>query len=1273
MRDGLQQLIIARSQGGTRPKTRRIADDVILMHLPPGYELNNKLKFNNSLLPVYGELSVLYIDDPKHATELIELVRLRATSPLINSIPPKRRAKPLPPHSEHAENIQYICDFLDEEEENRASQYRHVMGRIHEVIISGLLKYVSSEPGNDKTKVLAYLQNLGRASPVWEERVKKLLLEEHKVLQDMIKEIQGGWPFLQHFLGSNMITANQWERLVITAMAETVRKSPVLRDYHMVVYDVSIDHFIHGKVGETLLTSLDAWKCDVESINSDSFRINSPFMTSRKHPMQRLDELGEKFFRKLTNTYQSGELLYTRAVLCRSILTTYFFQAFISVWDDCVLNGHLQGLKGLVPVYPKIMDRLRDHMAHGTCPRECHPGTRRKIAQGDADDIPCILPPKPSRILVVQAAVSEDVEMVDADPLSDRSSETIIQQDESRPSVAPSISKEEERRRKRRDRRKQVRKATLITIEQKPTQGSSATGGPLVTRIERLEFPSGGPIEVLDAASTPSQMMKTPDETKTSKDINTINLETQPLISSRSISRVEDEPKHLGLALEVLNGGPEVIEEVEKITLPEASVGGQNYIKNRAKKERRKARAANVAVLQAEQTSPRAEQKAAVSPPVKEITPAENSKPAEKSEEIKLSNTGVPLQSIGELTKTVHQKQENKMPRRRKTTTQVAPRTVPGAIGIGPTAQQAVQTDQPPASKSQASTPSKPDSDLYDDPEAIAAGIKASEEEESSWTKVGGKKPEISKTAKFMEIRGLRSFGHGHNAVFPNKNVPPRSHPHHKPNPKASGVQGKSLPVQNKAKVGPPQGQGKTTPPHAQVKIVSPQSEMKVTTPQSQTRSVATNQSQTKPAQNQTIAKSDVTKTSTPSKKPSPKESQKPPGKQHRQKREACLPVINSMKEFPTLATSTKLLGRQKDSQSTGEQPMDMTVELASHEVESPASTHTTTASAIGETKASDKDSVQKKAQSVSVVSPSHPASSVKTQKSESSIVPRAVEQKEDTTTITTTTIPKATESVSEHLAVKGQVHDTDAKAPIIESKGTSDLSTSTSPLAKTSNKSTAPVTPTRALTKRERRALAKKIAEEKKVPKLSIKERAELRRSLENKKSPEPAEKVKDDPIVPVVAQEEASTTESPGIAHSGTQTISPVITHTGSLPESPAITDAGNPVVSSVDGETSTVPSVSPGIVHPGTSALSPGNVHPGTSTEANTNTSSQIKLASGVNNGMRYEVVATQEAATILGGATNWVPAPALGFSQLGYGPGVGGFVGGPPQPNNFGGVG
>ncbi|KAF3110148.1 hypothetical protein TWF706_000884 [Orbilia oligospora] len=1221
MRDGLQQLIIARSQGGTRPKTRRIADDVILMHLPPGYELNNKLKFNNSLLPVYGELSVLYIDDPKHATELIELVRLRATSPLINSIPPKRRAKPLPPHSEHAENIQYICDFLDEEEENQASQYRHVMGRIHEVIISGLLKYVSSEPGNDKTKVLAYLQNLGRASPVWEERVKKLLLEEHKVLQDMIKEIQGGWPFLQHFLSSNMITANQWERLVITAMAETVRKSPVLRDYHMVVYDVSIDHFIHGKVGETLLTSLDAWKCDVESINSDSFRINSPFMTSRKHPMQRLDELGEKFFRKLTNTYQSGELLYTRAVLCRSILTTYFFQAFISVWDDCVLNGHLQGLKGLVPVYPKIMDRLRDHMAHGTCPRECHPGTRRKIAQGDADDIPCILPPKPSRILVVQAAVSEDVEMVDADPLSDSSSETIIQQDESRPSVAPSISKEEERRRKRRDRRKQVRKATLITIEQKPTQGSSATGGPLVTRIERLEFPSGGPIEVLDAASTPSQMMKTPDETKTSKDINTINLETQPLISSRSISRVEDEPKHLGLALEVLNGRPEVIEEVEKITLPEASVGGQNYIKNRAKKERRKARAANVAALQAEQTSPRAEQKAAVSPPVKEITP------------------GVPLQSIGELTKTVHQKQENKMPRRRKTTTQVAPRMVPGAIGIGPTAQQAVQTDQPAAMKSQASTPSKPDSDLYDDPEAIAAGIKASEEEESSWTKVGGKKPEISKTAKFMEVRGLRSFGHGHNAVFPNKNVSPRSHPHHKPNPKAWGVQGKSLPVQNKARVGPPQGQGKTTPPHAQVKVVSPQSEMKVTTPQSQTRSVATNQSQTKPAQNQTIPKPDVTKTSTPSKKPSLKESQKPSGKQHRQKREARLPVINSMKEFPTLATSTKLLGRQKDSQSTGEQPMDMTVELASHEVESPASTNTTTASAIGETKASDKDSVQKKAQSVSVVSPSHPASSVKTQKSESSIVPRAVEQKEDTTTITTT-IPKATESVSEHLAVKGQVHDTDAKAPITESKGTPDLSTSTSPLAGTSNKSTAPVTPTRALTKRERRAMAKKIAEEQKVPKLSIKERAELRRSLENKKSPEPAEKVKDDPVIPVVVQEEASTTESPGIAYPGTQTISPVITHTGSLPESPAITDAGNPVVSSVDGETSTVPS---------------------------------IRLASGVNNGMRYEVVATQEAATILGGATTWVPAPAPGFSQLGYGPGVGGFVGGPPQPNNFGGVG
>ncbi|RVD82312.1 uncharacterized protein DFL_006742 [Arthrobotrys flagrans] len=297
MPNGLQQLIIARAEGGTRPKTRRIANNVVLMHLPPGYEMNNKLKLNSSLLPGFGELSVLYIDDPRHATELIELVRLRAASPLVNSIPPKRRETPLPPHNEHPGNIKYIGDFLDKEEEAQASQYRHVMSRIHEVIITGLLKYVSSDTSTDRSRVLAYLQNLGRASPVWEERAKELLLEEHQVLQDMIKEIYGGWALLQHFLSSNMITAAQWECLVITAMVETVRKSPILRDYHMVVYDVSIDHFVHGKVGETLLTSLDAWMCPIDVITGDSFRINSPFMTSRKHPMQRLDELGEKFFR----------------------------------------------------------------------------------------------------------------------------------------------------------------------------------------------------------------------------------------------------------------------------------------------------------------------------------------------------------------------------------------------------------------------------------------------------------------------------------------------------------------------------------------------------------------------------------------------------------------------------------------------------------------------------------------------------------------------------------------------------------------------------------------------------------------------------------------------------------------------------------------------------------------------------------------------------------------------------------------------------------------
>ncbi|KAK6528327.1 hypothetical protein TWF281_009570 [Arthrobotrys megalospora] len=1277
MPDGLQQLIIARAETGIRPKTRIIAEDVYLMLLPPGYELTNKLKINSSLLPSHGELSVLYIDDPKQTSELLELVRLRAASPLVNSIPPTRRTRPLPPHNENPENIKFIGEVLGEEEDAQASQYRHVMGRIHEVIGAGLLKFVSSEPSDEnKIKVLPYLQNLGHASPVWEERAKKLLIEEQQVLQQIIKEIRGGWLFLHHFLSSNCITAADWERLVVTAMAETVRKSPILRDYHMVAYDVGIDHFVHGKVGETLLLQLDAWKCPPNAIDSDSFRINSPFMTGRKHPMQRLDELGEKFFRKLTNTYQSGETLYTRAVLCRSLLITYFFQSFVSVWDDCLLNGHLQGLKGLVPAYPKIIDRLRDYMARGSCPRESHPEFRhmaKQSTQGEDEStamIPVIkiVPPQPCFPSVVETPVSKDIEMVDAGPLSDNSSDTIIQEEELAP-PAP-VSKEDqklEKRKFRRDKRRQIRRAAMgiEEIQNEPTGEEK-----LLTSISEALLDHG----VFDAASALPKTVDENSELETAAPETALNLQIRSLLDDLSIKKKDSKTKPKPIA-NVFKVSPEKSsEEVEKLVLSGTSLGGPNNAKNKAKKERRRAKAANlVALQQIEHTSAGEEQDLGIIPPAtedgvlgtspvpkkqskkkkKRVSKEEKSEPSQQAEELKLSDTSVLSQSLEKLPESVLQDTEDTMPRRRKSLPTTTVNTVPGAVFV--------QAQSESANNSQATTPSKPDTDLlYDDPEAIAAGIKASEEEESSWTKVGSKKNDNFKGGKFMNT--IQTRGSGHNAVFPNKNIHSRPPPH-KPHSKPPMVQAKVAPTQNQGS--PKPGVSSATAPGK--KPLSKENQKPL------------------PKENQKSLPKD-------SQKQLPKENQKQSGKNSRQKREARLPAFDSMKEFPTLAASTKLLSRSKDAQSTGEPSVDMNVELASQGIESLAAPETTAESAVGDAKASDQGSLKQKVQSVSVASPPHPAVLTKAHSNEPSIVAEVVQAKKNTTTP-----QSSTESVIEPLATKGQVQNTQANVSMTEQKSEPTLSTSSSPLAETSYKGTPIVakdqTPVRALTKKERRALAKKVPEDQKTPKLSIKERAELRRSLESKKSPESVGKTKGGSDAAVVTPEEVSLIESPGIAHPGTQTVSPVITHTGSLPQSPAIVHAGKPAVSSenpaiTDGGISTGSTQSPGIVHPGisvSSTTSPGITHPGTSKEASVETSpeptivrpaegsgavtgsaedvatnsreglgseviglpaepprpKEVRIASGVSNGKRYNIVAYGAAAKVLSGRNTTTP--------------------------------
>ncbi|KAK6360301.1 hypothetical protein TWF730_006448 [Orbilia blumenaviensis] len=837
--NNVQQLIIARAEGGSRPKTRRIADDVILMHLPPGYEMTNKLKISSSVLPAHGELSVLYIDDPKHANELIELVNLRSASPLVNSIPPPRRNKPLPPHNEHPENIKFIGDLLDEDDEAHASHYRHVVSRIHEVMATGILKYVNSEHPDDKANIIPYLQYLGRASPVWEDRAKKLLIEEQRVLQQIIKEIRGGWQFLYYFLSSNKITAANWDRLVITSMAQTVGKSPILRDYHAIAYDVSIDNFVHGKVGETLLTQLDAWKCAPDAINPDSFRIDSPYMTSRKHPMQRLDELGEKFFRKLTNTHQSGEILYTRAVLCRSILITYFFQNFVSVWDDCILNGHIQGLKGIVPSYPKIVDRLREYMSHGSCPRENHPDFRnatKRFVHGENDIHPA--PSKSAQILVVKASTLGEFTMVESRPLSEDSSGAIIKQG-MESSTKASISKMEEKKRNRRDRRKQMRRATIGSVEERPAPGEPTTeavigilepfSSEILVDTERQDFASGSSNRADD-----SLVIEPP------KTVPFVNPQTRSLIEDLGIKGLD-----ISKNTDSVTGGSGGVMEVavdEKAPLPGPSVAGQNYSRNRAKKERRKARAANLIALQEiEQASLGAKKDVAVSPPTnndalvvpktKKSKKRKNSHPKaenlgliQRAEEEKPTETDIFSNSPEKQIQPVPQEQvESKMPRRRRGNSQMP--TAPGAA--------VAQTNEPVKM-----SPTKPDVDLYDDPEAIAAGIKASEEDESSWTKVGGKKHETSKAAKFMEKKGPRMpISHGHNAVFPTRDAPSRhAPPAHKPNPKPPAAQNKTAPTQGQAKPAPTQGKPKVDTPHGQAKA-APQAQVKAGPTQVQAKS----------------------------------------------------------------------------------------------------------------------------------------------------------------------------------------------------------------------------------------------------------------------------------------------------------------------------------------------------------------------------------------------------------------------------------------------------
>ncbi|KAF3911492.1 hypothetical protein ABW20_dc0106962 [Dactylellina cionopaga] len=448
------KLILARHSRGNRPRTKQLAEDTFLMLLPPGYEMNNKLKLKGNILPHGGQFIVSYMTNPKQTDELLELIRLRSCSPLVNAIAPADRRIP-PSYDDHVGNLKFVDDILDEESEDNAGGYRCVISHMHSIFTTALTKYINAEPSDERIYGMPYLETLGRSSPIWEERAKKLLLEEQKVLQELVKEVKGGINFI-HFHISRMVKVCHFEKLVMAAMMDAIARSPIVRAYHMIAYDVNIERYVHGIPGEALLPQLGSWIKSPNSTDTDSFRINSHYVTqTQKHPMQCLDDLGEKFFRKLIDTFQSGEVLYTRAVLCRSLLITYFFQSFISVWDDCLLNGHLESMKGVIPAYPKIHDRLRETMTRGSCPRESHPEMKtisKLLIDAYGEEEAIITTSRPA------ISSSVDVEMVDAGPLSDRSSATIIQDEDSSLQQVRKTSSKKSKKAKKAQKRRQAKR-----------------------------------------------------------------------------------------------------------------------------------------------------------------------------------------------------------------------------------------------------------------------------------------------------------------------------------------------------------------------------------------------------------------------------------------------------------------------------------------------------------------------------------------------------------------------------------------------------------------------------------------------------------------------------------------------------------------------------------------------------------------------------------------------------------------------------------------------
>ncbi|KAK6535379.1 hypothetical protein TWF694_001840 [Orbilia ellipsospora] len=530
----IQRLFIARHDRGRRPKTRQISDNSFLLLLPTGYEVKNILKIKAEIFPSRGQMIVSYIPEAKHTEELLELLRLRASSPLVNVVPPPHRKTPA--HPDYTKSSLLTGHLLSDEEEELANGYRYIISHMHTIYTAGMTKSLKSESDDAIIQALPFLESLDVPSPIWEERAKNLLVEEQKVLQELTKEIRGGFSFLS-FHVNHIIKGSEFEKLVIAAMNFAINRSQLIRRCHQVAYDVNVERFSQA---DSIISLLEAWLKDPKNVDNDSFRINSHYMTrTRKHPMQCLDDFGEKFFRKVIEHHHSGENLYTRAVISRSLVIVYFLQGFISVWDECLLNGHLETMKGVLPAFPNIIDRLRENMLRGSCPRESHPEAKRGaklLLEGVEESIPknqgSKSPSSPTNGM-------EDVEMLDVGLPSDHSSQTIVRDEE--------ISKGAKARKIQKKNRKRTEKR----------------------RLERMNRPRIGQVE----NEEPVQELKQEDKA-------TLAQPSQTLLDDLS---VDNKSEIVSIILE---------EKGEKELSPVPAIS-----KARAKKEKRKARKLELELL----------------------------------------------------------------------------------------------------------------------------------------------------------------------------------------------------------------------------------------------------------------------------------------------------------------------------------------------------------------------------------------------------------------------------------------------------------------------------------------------------------------------------------------------------------------------------------------------------------------------------------------------------------------------------------------------------